>query len=84
MRGSKYVQSNIQNCFLEIKELLNKGKKVLFCGTPCQAYGLKKYIGNELDKNLLIVGLVCHGVASPECYKKYIEIAYRFVTTLKG
>lgn len=73
MRGSKYVQSNIQNCFLEIKELLNKGKKVLFCGTPCQAYGLKKYIGNELDKNLLIVGLVCHGVASPECYKKYIE-----------
>lgn len=73
MRSSKYVQSNMENCFLHIKYLLKKGEKVMFSGTPCQAYGLKNYVGDKLGENLFTVALICHGVASPKCFEKYIN-----------
>lgn len=73
MRSSKYVQSNMNNCFSNIKQLLKNGEKVLFSGTPCQVYGLINYIGDNLGKNLFTVALVCHGVASPKCFEKYID-----------
>ena len=35
--GSKYVQSKMgKNVSSAVKERLESGKKVLFCGTPCQ------------------------------------------------
>lgn len=42
-RGSKYVQSNMQDCYAKAKEQLLLGKQVLFSGTPCQIYGLKLF-----------------------------------------
>ena len=42
LRGSKYVQSRLENTFLEAKEYLEKKRKVLFTGTACQIAGLKK------------------------------------------
>ena len=33
-RSSKYLQSDLGQSFIEIKEYLQKGKKVLFSGTP--------------------------------------------------
>ena len=39
LRGSKYVQSNKNNVFLEIKKLLNNDKLVLFTGCPCEVSG---------------------------------------------
>ncbi len=71
LRGSKYVQSNIGDCFREIKELLEKGKHVLFSGTPCQTSGLKLYLKRSYD-NLLLVDVVCHGVPSPKVWKDYL------------
>ena len=62
IRGSKYVQS------YKIVE----GKKVLFFGTPCQVYGLKKYLNYDYD-NLITVDLVCKGVASPKLWEKYLN-----------
>ena len=41
LRGSKYVQSNINNTYKMAKEDLKKGKPVLYTGTPCQIEGLK-------------------------------------------
>lgn len=35
-KGSKYVQSDLSNIFLQVKQDLISGKKVLFSGTPCQ------------------------------------------------
>ena len=32
---SKYVQSDISECYTLIKKLLVNNKPVLFCGTPC-------------------------------------------------
>ena len=53
-RGSKYVQSIIDDNFKTAKQFLNNGRKVLFSGTPCQIAGLKKYLRKEYD-NLLVV-----------------------------
>ncbi len=72
LRGSKYVQSNTQNTFVEVKEDLLKDKYVLYSGTPCQIAGLKAYLEKEYEK-LITVDLVCHGVPSPKLFRKYKE-----------
>ena len=72
MQSSKYVQSNIKNCYCEIKTLLNNGKNVLFSGTPCQVAGLKSYLGKTYS-NLFCVDIICHGVPSPKVFRKYLN-----------
>jgi len=72
MRGSKYVQSNIGNVFIQIKEDLIEERFVLFSGTSCQIAGLKSYLNKEYEK-LLCVDILCHGVPSPMIWKKYLE-----------
>ena len=49
LRGSKYVQSRIENTFKEAKKILKSGRKVYFSGTPCQIDGFKNYLGREYD-----------------------------------
>lgn len=70
-RTSKYVQSRMGDCFLEIQALLSGRRKVLFIGTPCQVAGLKAYVGH--DDNLLTVQLACHGVPSPKLWRSYLS-----------
>lgn len=70
LNGSKYVQSNIGECFKKIKEYLIKDRYVLFSGTPCQAIGLNNYLGKQYEK-LFICDIVCHGVPSPKVFNKY-------------
>lgn len=64
MRRSKYVESDLGDMFPRIKELLEKGTKVLFTDTPCQVAGLKAYLGNKRE-GLIAVDLMCHGGTSP-------------------
>lgn len=71
-RGSKYVQSEMGNCFDEAKKFLNEGRKVLFSGTPCQIAGLLSYLKKRYD-TLLTVDFVCHGVPSPRVWKLYLN-----------
>ena len=70
--GSKYVQSDLNYVFRRIKKCLDNGKTVCFSGTPCQVYGLRRFLKKDYDK-LILVDLLCHGVPSPGIYKKYIE-----------
>jgi len=72
LRGSKYVQSKIGKTYEQAKQLLKSGRKVLFTGTPCQIGGLKSFLGKSYN-NLLCVDIVCHGVPSPEVWKKYVD-----------
>lgn len=72
LRGSKYVQSNLGNSYLKIKDLLENNKTVLFTGTPCQAAGLKSFLKKSYE-NLYIVDIVCHGVPSPKVWQKYLN-----------
>lgn len=71
-RNSKYVQSEIGNCYKEAKERLALGQWVCFSGTPCQINGLYKYLGKDYD-TLIAVDVVCKSVPSPFVFKKYIE-----------
>lgn len=72
IKGSKYVQSNTENTFNEVKEDLKNDKLVLYSGTPCQIAGLKAFLGKEYS-NLITVDLVCHGVPSPKLFKAYLK-----------
>ena len=71
-RGSKYVQSNMSGVMPKIKEFLDSGRQVLFCGTPCQVTGLKLFLRKEYE-NLLTIDFICHGVPSPKVWAKYLE-----------
>jgi len=74
-RGSKYVQSDLKDIFIEVENELINGKDVLFTGTPCQTAGLNRYLAlkNIPVKNLLVCDLICHGTPSPKLFKDYIE-----------
>lgn len=72
LRQSKYAQSNLDNIFRRIKDILRTGKKVLFCGTPCQSSGLQNYLGNQYE-NLYCCDFICRGVISPKVYRKFLK-----------
>ena len=69
-RKSKYVQSNQNNCFKEIKQYLDSGKLVCYSGTPCQVGGLRAYLRKDYE-NLILVDIMCHSVPSPLVFEKY-------------
>lgn len=71
-RQSKYAQSELGTIFREIKALLQSGRLVLFCGTPCQSAGLQKYLGKEYE-NLICCDFICRGVISPKVYQKFLN-----------
>ncbi len=71
VKGSKYLQSDLENIFLFVKENIEK-KKILFVGTPCQAAGLKAFLKKDYEK-LICIDLFCHGVPSPKLFDKYVK-----------
>ena len=72
LRSSKYLQSNAEGLYKEIKGLLKEGKKVLACGTPCQMAALRSYLMHDYD-TLIMVDFICRGVNSPKVYRKYLD-----------
>ncbi len=83
-KGSKYVQSDMGNCYLGVRERLKEGRKVLFVGTGCQVMGLKLFLGKEFA-NLLTLEVLCHGTPSPLAWKNYLfELCKRRKIALKS
>lgn len=72
LRGSKYIQSDINTTYKQAKEDLKVGNTVLFSGTPCQIAGLKLFLRKEYQ-NLITIDLVCHGTPSPMIFKEHIK-----------
>lgn len=70
IQGSKYVQSDVQQIYPEIKQDLKTGNNVLVFGTPCQIAAIKSIFGNQ-DK-LLLCDLVCHSAPSPKLFDEHI------------
>ena len=66
---SKYVQSETGDCYRKVVNDLAHGRKVLFCGTPCQNYALTQILNGKNYDNLLKVDFVCHGVPSGRFFK---------------
>ena len=67
LRGAKYVQSDLNGIYQEVREAL-KQRPVLFSGTPCQVDGLYSFLGGR-PENLTTCDLVCHGVPSPAVWE---------------
>ena len=64
-RSSKYVQSEMGECYRDAKARLDSGRAVLFSGTPCQIQGLRACLGRDYEK-LLTVDFMCRAVPSPK------------------
>lgn len=77
LRMSKYVQSDIEGIFIQIKRDLMSGVEVLFSGTSCQVAGLKKFIPRRLHSHLICIDIICHGVPSPKIWEDYITYIER-------
>ena len=69
---SKYVQNYIGYAYRGIRRDLRSGKIVLYCCTPCQAAGLKAYLGRDYE-NLICVDFICHGVPSMDMLQKHLQ-----------
>ena len=76
LRKSKYVESLTGDAFPQVKEVLTAGRKVLFCGTPCQVAGLYAYLGNRPDA-LVTCDFACGGLPSHNIYQDYIRALER-------
>ena len=68
---SKYLQSDCANVYKQVKCDLKEGRKVLFCGTPCQCQALSNYVGKNQD-NLVVVDFACHGVSCQPLFDENI------------
>lgn len=71
LKGSKYVQSNLENVYVEIKRHLEHNETVLFSGTPCQIAGLRGYL-QRTYANLYTIEIICHGVPSAKLFQNYL------------
>ena len=72
LRGSKYVQSRLEDVYPAVKQYLEINRIVLFTGTACQITGLKKYLNKEYE-TLFTLDVLCHGVPSPKIWRMYLE-----------
>lgn len=72
-KGSKYVQSRIDDNFKKAEEFLKAGRTVLFSGTPCQIAGLRLFLRKDYGDQLLLVDTACHGVPSPLVWKDFLN-----------
>ena len=72
LRSSKYLQSNLEGFYNEVRKLLNSGEKVLVCGTPCQMAALRAFLRKKYE-NLIIADFVCLGINSPKVWRKYLD-----------
>lgn len=83
LRQSKYAQSDLHDIFREIQNKLKSGKKVLFCGTPCQSAGLQSFLSKEYS-NLYTCDFICRGVISPKVYRKFLtDMSRKYGSALK-
>ncbi|MEG0504257.1 MAG: Coenzyme F420 hydrogenase/dehydrogenase, beta subunit C-terminal domain [Raoultibacter sp.] len=71
---SKYFQSNMCGVYQNIKTILQAGKNVLFCGTPCQAAALYSFLEGVDRSKLILVDLICKGIPSPLVHQKFVSL----------
>lgn len=72
LRSSKYLQSNLEGFYNQVKDFVVGGEQVLVCGTPCQMAALRAFLKKDYD-NLIIVDFICRGINSPKVWLKYIK-----------
>ena len=69
---SKYVESDTEGVYPEVRSLMEQGGKVLFVGSACQCAGLYSYLNKDYE-NLIVTDFLCRGANSPKAHRKYID-----------
>lgn len=69
---SKYVESDMGDTIRRIQKDVDAGKQVLFCGTPCEAAGVRKSVCDPQGL-LLTVDFVCHGVPASKLLQEHLQ-----------
>ena len=72
LRGSKYVESQKNNIYRDVKALLEQDERVLFIGLPCEVGALRKIVGKEYDY-LITCELICHGPTTQAVHHQYLQ-----------
>lgn len=72
IKGSKYFQSNSAGIYKSILKEIDSGKRVLFCGTPCQNAAVRGFLGKKSD-DVMFVDFICRSINSPLAFKAYIN-----------
>ena len=73
LKKSKYVQNFVGDAYLRVKHDLGQGRKVLFCGTPCQVDALRQVLRKD-HECLLTVDFVCHGVPPMPLLRSHLRM----------
>ncbi len=77
IRTSKYLQSNTVDAFGRFK----KGERYLVVGTPCQIYGLRRWVEmKRWEDSFILVDFFCHGTPSRNLWGKYKD----YLNTVHG
>lgn len=68
--GSKYVESDISQTFINIETAIKENREILFVGLPCQVAAVKRIFKSD---KLYTIDLICHGTPPSEYLFKYLE-----------
>ena len=71
--GSKYVKTSPYDVYVEIRQLLEEGNRLLFIGLPCQVAALKNYIPIPRQNKLYCIDLICHGTPSQKLLNVFLN-----------
>jgi len=72
LRSSKYLQSNLEGFFKQVRDLVKADENVLVCGSPCQMAALRAFLRKDYS-NLIIADYICRGINSPKVWRKYLD-----------
>lgn len=74
IQGVKYIQSNLEGVYQQVRKYIDTQSTILFSGTPCQVAALYTYLGNKRNyDNLYTAEVICHGVVSNLIVDKHLE-----------
>lgn len=72
LMGSKYVQSDMNETFKDVKLKLEQNNVVLFTGTPCQIAGLNHFLTKKYN-HLITLDMLCHGVPNNSIFQRFLH-----------
>ena len=70
---SKYLQSETTGIYKDVLSCLKEGKKIFFCGTPCQVSAMVNLTPKAYRSQLITADFICHGVPSQKVFDAYIK-----------
>jgi len=73
IRGSKYVQSHVDDAYKKAVTIALQGRPVLFSGTPCQIAALNLFIQSNPGIEIYTCEVICFGVPSESVFKSYLD-----------